>query len=136
VAVALLSLLGCGGKTPVTLQGKFVAPPATKVKLAETDQVEIRFVPEDGKGQAGAATFSAKDAAFTVPKVLPGKYKVVITVNPYSGSPKSEERKHDLKKAINERYSEKDSKLSVTIPDQPLQQSVTVDLTKDSVTPG
>jgi len=108
------------------LEGKLTLPAAPK--LAPTDTIEIRLVPEDPKGKAGTAQLTGKDSTFST-KVVAGKYKVVVTITPYAGEKGSEDRLARLKD-INNKYSEKESKLSVTIADQPAQQTMTLDLAK------
>ena len=135
VAICLLALSGCGGKKPVTVKGKLVLP--STMKLAETDIVQISFVPQEEKGLAGSAKPSLTDLSFVVKDtngkgVVPGKYKVTVKFDAYAGM-KDGQKRADAMKPINDSYGLLKSKLTyeVTLDEE---QNITVDLIKGTVT--
>lgn len=130
-AVALVLLSGCGGSSKgVTVSGKLVLP--AKVKVVETDSINVTFVPEDAAtGKSAAATVNAKDLTFTG-EVLPGKYKVGVTVTPYAGMKDAEARAKELTQQLGAFASNTTSlRYEVTSSSG---QTITVDLTKPAVT--
>jgi len=98
-SLALLLALGCGGDSkPVRVTGKLVLP--DKVKVAETDSINIVFAPEgEAKGTGGSATVNPKDLTFSG-EVPPGKYKVGVTITPYAGMKDTEARTKQLQQQI------------------------------------
>jgi len=125
--IVVLAVAGCGGSNPVAVTGKIV-PPAN-VKLVDTDSVTLDFVAEDPKGKSAAT--DAKDLAFTSKDIIPGKYQVVVQIQPYSGLPDSEKRARVFE-ALNNKFSRQHSKLAVEIS-KDAQQSIVIDLDKGSV---
>ena len=117
---------GCGGPAPVPVSGKIVLP--SKTKLAETDTIVVVFNPEDpSSGAAENANVSAKDLTFTA-KVLPGKYKVSVTVQPYAGTPDSQKRTKELASQFGG-FSANSTPLKVEVTND-ASQTITLDLEK------
>jgi hypothetical protein len=137
-ALCLLALAGCGTKG-YTVTGKLALP--QNVKLAPDDSVTILFVSEDPKekGSSSAATFSAADSSFVAkgPEgkgMSPGKYKLVVQINPYSGKPDSDQRAKQFS-GYNSAYDMANTKLNYEVT-KDSSQSITIDLTKGTVTKG
>jgi hypothetical protein len=134
--VVLLVSTGCGPSKGSPVTGKVVLPAA--FKLADEDQVEVSFLPDDPKVKRGATamakppglTFTANTSETT--GVLPGKYKIAVKVTPYMGSPGSQERKQKFDDAINKHYESYNTKLTYEVTAG--AQSITIDLTKGTVT--
>ena len=129
-SLALLLLLGCGSAKPVTVTGKLILP--GKVKVAESDSLSVVFVPEDSaKGKSGTATVNPQDLTFSG-QVLPGNYKVAVTVTPYAGMKDTDARTELLEKQMGA-FSSTSTSLRYEVTKE-ASQSITVDLTKPSVT--
>ena len=82
-------LSGCGG--PPAGSTVKVSVASTKVKLDDTDSLEIVFNPMD-KGTPATGSGSVKDLPLPVSRVgegaagvLPGKYSVTVRITPYAG---------------------------------------------------
>jgi len=129
VFLGLVFAAGCSGAKPVTVQGKIILPKT--VKLVETDNVEVRFIPEGAKAKAATAIMKTSDMTFTTPDILPGKYKVFVKITPYAGMPGNDKRARDLQ-PLNHENDEDASKLSVEVGSEPTQ-SITIDLAAKSV---
>jgi len=133
VGVVLLVSAGCGPGKGTPVSGK-VVPPAG-VKLADEDQIEINFVPDDPKVKRGAGgTAKPPGLTFTVamsegPGMLPGKYKVTVRITPYAGSPGFQERKQRLDDLLNKKFGEVGTTpLSFEVPASKDPVTVTIDL--------
>lgn len=129
-ALALVLLTGCGGgNKPVAVTGKLVVP--SKVKLSETDSIQVTFTPEDaGKASGGVGTVSPKDLTFTV-NVPPGTYKVAVTFQAYPGEKESEKRQKDFSQHVG-MFETGATALRYEVKNE-ANQSVTIDLTKSSI---
>jgi len=132
-ALSLNMLAGCGetGGKVVTVSGKVIFP--AQIKLEDTDSIELRFAPEsfDGPGKGAATSVSAKDLSFSATNVPSGKYKLVISVQPYAGTPGSNKRMLQLEpfNKANDLYQ---TKLTVEVGSQDVKDMV-IDLDKKSV---
>lgn len=136
-AFCLLLLAGCGGgKKSVEVKGKLVLPPT--LKLADTDLVKIALVPEELSSMASGAQVSNSDLTFSTREgkkqggTAPGKYKVTIQMGAYRGSAGSQERDVVFTK-FNKFYDATKTPLKVEIGEE-LEQSITIDLVKNTVT--
>jgi hypothetical protein len=134
-ALCLLGLGGCGGHKGGIVKGTLVLPP--NVKPGETDSLTVLFRPEEGTGESAPAPVNVADMSFsakgaTGKGVAPGKYKLIISLQPYMGSAEAEKRR-PLYDAINNKYDEKNTKLSYDVTNE-AQQSIVVDLAKGTVT--
>jgi hypothetical protein len=134
--VVLFLAAGCGPSKGAPVTGKVVLP--ANLKPADEDSVEVSFFPDDGKNKRGA-TAMAKPPGLTFTAnssetkgVLPGKYKIAVKVTPYMGSPGSQDRKLKFDDAINKAYDATSTKLTYEVA--PGAQSITIDLTKGTVT--
>lgn len=130
VLLGLVVLTGCG-ESRVALEGKVNFPPS--LKFADNDQFEVRFFSPESPTKGGAASGKAKDANFTVNNVPAGKYKVAVRVTPYPGEKGSESRAKLLEENLNKKYDAKSTPLTYDVTSD-AKQSVTIDLTKNSVT--
>jgi hypothetical protein len=136
--VALLASTGCGPSKGAPVTGKVVLP--AKVKLAEQDQIEVTFAPDDPKVKWGATgtatppglTFTLKTAEGT--GVQPGKYKVGIQVKPYPGSPDYGKRKQAFDDLFNKKYEVGTTTLTFQVPASKDAINLTIDLDKGTVT--
>ncbi len=134
VVLCLLVLPGCG-KSGATLKGTLVLP--SNLKLTDTDSVRVSFMPEDQKGQGYPATVSVADKSFVAQgpgkKGIPaGKYKVAVQLQPYMGSPDSEQRSAAFEQ-FNNAFNATNSRLTYEVTSESTQ-SITVDVPKGSVT--
>jgi hypothetical protein len=135
-ALCLLPLAGCGTKG-YTVTGKVVLP--ANVKMAADDSVTILFAPEDPKGTSAPAEFTPSDNTFVAkgPEgkgLPPGKYKVSVQITPYPGKPESAQRATQLS-GINSAYDLANTKMTYEVT-KDSSQSITIDLTKGTVTKG
>jgi len=141
LALGFLAVLGCGGGggKAVNLKGKVVMP--ANMKLLDTDEVQITFTPEGSAGKAATATAKAPSLTFeptgaTMKKgMAPGKYKVGVSVTPYMGAPESQGRAQFFEDTINKAYSPGSTNMTYEVTSD-LDQSITIDLTKGTVTKG
>lgn len=130
--LGLLFVTGCGGgpKT-VTVAGKLVLP--ANVKLADNDSVGISFLSDEKTEQNAHAVYTPSDSSFecknAVSKV---KYKVIVSIQPYMGSPDSEKRAASLD-AVNKKFGRDASSLTYETT-QDAQQKITIDLNAGTVT--
>jgi predicted small lipoprotein YifL len=134
LALCLLVLPGCG-KSGAVIKGTLILPP--NVKLNDTDSVTISFVPEDMKGQAYPAAFSISENSFVAEgprkKGIPaGKYKIVLELHPYRGSPDSASRASFFDQ-FNQYYNAGSTKLTYEVTSDSTQ-SITIDLVQGTVT--
>lgn len=134
LVLCLLVFAGCGGsKKGPTIKGTVVLPP--NVKLAENDSATITFA-GSGEGTKQFATpINVADLTFqasgpTGKGVIPGEYKIAVRLQPYAGGKSQHKPACD---AINDKYSSGNSNLSYKVTEDP-EQSITVDLTKGTVT--
>ncbi|MFO0925670.1 MAG: hypothetical protein U0736_01360 [Gemmataceae bacterium] len=137
-AVFLITLVGCGAgsKKTVKLKGKVVLP--ANAHLETNDTIYLNFIPQGGEKMAAATadvkvpelTFAVNSAAMT--GVIPGQYKIAVQIQPYPGT------ERDPKKAgipaLNQALTAETTKLTYEIPATPAEQSMTIDLTKGTVT--
>lgn len=133
--LCLLVSAGCGGssKKGSVLKGTVVLPP--NVKLQESDSATVNFVPAAGGGQQFASAIKPTDLTFEAsgPEgkgIAPGNYKITIRLQPYTPGESPQKRICD---AINSKYDSGNSNLSYTVTED-LQQAITIDLTKGTVT--
>jgi hypothetical protein len=142
-AFCLLFLAGCGKKT-VEVKGKLILPAGMKLmdadpaKKLEADIVKVALVPEDSAGTASGGQVSNADMTFSTREgkkqagTVPGKYKVTVKFSAYMGGADSQKRQEVFKK-FNKFYDATKTPLKVEIGDE-LEQSITVDLVKNTVT--
>jgi hypothetical protein len=123
-------LTGCGGAKPVKLEVKVEFP--SSIKVDEKDSIQVRFVGQgDAQGKSGAGLASPSTMSFTSNELLPGKYKVVVNLSPYPGTPGADKRSRALE-PFNDSFSDQKTPLSVDIGPEP-EQKITIDLAKKSV---
>lgn len=126
------SINGCSGESSVTVNGKINLP--KKIVLKETDSVQVTLAPE-AKATGGAATDAdVKTLSFKLDNSLaPGRYKVAVRIEPYSGEPGNEGRARQFEFLINSKYGLQNTPLSIEIDSEP-EQSIVIDLEKGNVT--
>ena len=91
VSLCLLGVVGCGGGRP-TVKGTLTLPPT--VQLKDNDSVQVMFIPADPNAKevgAGIATYDPANKTFVAKAadgkgLVPGKYKVSVSITPYPGS--------------------------------------------------
>jgi hypothetical protein len=133
-AVFVLALgSGCSEKSS-TISGKLVLP--SGVKLEQQDSVTVGFLPDPAaEGKTGAtAAVNIADSTFTAKDLKPGKYKLTVNITPYPGDPNTAKRAKAVE-SLNEKHNAGSTKLRYDVTNES-QQSITVDLTKDSVSKG
>lgn len=123
----VLLLAGCGGVKTVPVTGKLVFPP--KTKIADTDSIALTFIAEEG-GHNTSASVSAKDSTFTA-NVLPGKYKIAVSVKAYAGMKDSESRTKEFDRQFGAHGIGATSLRTDITGDS--NQSITIDLQKGSI---
>ncbi|MBP3954605.1 hypothetical protein J8F10_04815 [Gemmata sp. G18] len=132
LSLALMLLAGCGSPAPVAVSGKITMPP--KTKLVDTDIVTLVFEPEDKEsGKSENATASLKDLSFTA-KLVPGKYKIGVTVQVYpgqGGQKESADRSREFQQQFGG-FSINSTPLRLEVT-KDSGQTITVDLDKKSV---
>ncbi len=142
LTVAALALFvfsaGCGGPGKGTpLSGKVVLP--KDLKLQKEDSVSITFVPDGGDTtRAATAKLNAEDMTFTANTsettgVLPGKYKITVSITPYPGTSGSETRVRQFNDGINKQFNDAQTKLSYEVTAGG-PNTITIDLAKGTVT--
>ena len=134
--LAAVALVGCGGSKGQTLQVT-VVPPST-MKLEDTDEIAVAFVPADGSGQSAAGGGNFKSQPFAVTRtapgttgVVPGKYKITVKITAYAGMGKADraQKLEDFSKA----YNADASKLVYEVTADP-NQSIAINLENSTVT--
>lgn len=130
VSICLLSLGGCGGQKPIKLSGKLKLPP--NVNLVETDSVQITFSKEGGDKGGTVATVNVKDMSFEMKDIVPGKYKIGVSITPYAGEKGSEKRASAFD-ALNKAFAPTATSLSFEVA-QDSAQSIVIDMAAGSVT--
>jgi hypothetical protein len=129
--VCLVGSVGCGGKKGSTVNGKIVLPP--HVSMDKNDTGDVRLVPEvrDKTGKiGGSGNFNGSDLTFSLKDVVPGKYKVGVTLTAYPGSSKEKEAAF---KKVNEQFNvEGASKMTYEVTADS-EQSITIDLAAGTV---
>jgi len=140
VAAFLIFVLstGCGGPGKGTpLSGKLVLP--KDMKLQKDDSVNITFVPDGGDvTRAATCKFNADDLSFVADTsettgVLPGKYKITVSIIPYQGTLGSEARVRQINDGINKQFDETMTKLSYEVTAGGAK-TITIDLAKSTIT--
>lgn len=144
VASIAFVFLGCGGSKGSSIQftGTIILP--DKLKLIETDDVKLKFLPEDESGGVPAtAKVSSGDLTFTLKGQdlkggpLPGKYKVVVQITPYvkteAGDDSEKRLRDELLKKLNKNYGARDTTMKYEITSDPTQ-SVSIDLRRGVIT--
>jgi len=141
--VALFASLGCGPGKGTPVSGKVVLP--RSMAFEKDDQVEVTFIPTDGKVKRGATisipapgkssevTFTGANTSETT-GVLPGTYKIAVKVTPYMGAPGSQDRGRIFADSVNKKYDPDVSKLTIDIPASTETQNLTIDLGAGTVT--
>lgn len=129
VSIGLLSLGGCGGQKPIKLAGQLKLPPNTS--LVETDSVQISFSREDAAKGGTVATVNVKDMSFEIKDIVPGKYKIGVSITPYAGEKGSEKRAPAFE-ALNKTFAPTASLLSLEVTADSVQ-SIVVDMAAGSV---
>lgn len=130
-ALALL-LGGCGPSAARTVEvkGNLVLPP--NLKLAETDTIAITFLADgDAKAQGGNASMTGKDRSFTA-QVPTGKYKIAVEIQAYAGEKGADDRNRQYSQAVG-KFNSGATSLLYEVTDAE-QQSITIDLAKETVT--
>lgn len=130
-SVAIL-LVGCDSSTPGVSVKVSVA--SQKVKLEDTDNIEVVFTPE-GKGEPAGAAGSFKTQPLTAtrgtaPGVVPGKYKLTVKVTPYAGMAPQRDQ---VMAEFNKRFDATNSKLNYEVTADK-EQAVSIDLDANTVT--
>ncbi len=137
--VFLLFLAGCSsGPKTVKLTGTVVLPPG--LTLGKDDGGQITFVPETEGLPAAAAVFKADNLSFTPNTaekngIVPGKYKIAVSIEIYPGTKGSEQRRQWLDAQYNKNFDQNNTKLTYEVTNEP-EQSITIDLGKGTVTKG
>jgi hypothetical protein len=133
-ALSINMVVGCGENTGkvFTVSGKVILP--SQIKLEDQDSIELRFAAEssDGPGKGAATSVSAKDLSFSATNVPPGKYKIVLSVQPYAGTPGSNKRMLQLE-PFNKSNNMYQTKLTTEIGSKDVKDMV-IDFDKKSVT--
>jgi hypothetical protein len=131
-------LSGCGGGSDGSVVK--VSVTSSKVKLEDTDAVEVIFIPQ-GTPPAGAPTNatvngSIKDQPIPagrgeIPGVLPGKYNLTVRITPYAGqaAPERVNAINELNKALEAGNS---TRTYEVVAGQ--EQTITIDLDSNTVT--
>jgi len=132
LVLATLTILGCGG--PPAASKVKVTVASSKVKIEDTDSINIGFIP-DGSGAAAAAIGSFKDQPLTANGsnsigVMPGKYKLSVTIRPYQGM--APERVQAMK-AFSAQFDVATTPLTCEITADP-EQAIAIDLDAKTVT--
>jgi hypothetical protein len=130
----MFGLSGCGKKKPVIVKGTVVLP--DRLKVEKDDQVSLAFTPQDKSLQASGTTISNDDNTFEAKGLdkkglVPGKYTITVSfvVPPGASGGQARDRVY---KDLNKRYDPANSPLSFDVT--PETTSITIDLTKDTVT--
>jgi len=131
-----VALAGCGGAAKGNNVKATVVPPST-MKLEDTDEIAIAFVPTDGSASAaGSGNFKSQPIAITrtapgTTGVVPGKYKITVKITPYAGMGKSDrtQKLEDFSKA----YNAEATKLTYEVTGEP-EQSISINLENSTVT--
>ena len=131
VCGGLFALTGCNPAKPVTVKGTVTFPPS--IKVLDTDNVEVRFIPSDPKAPAAIVSYNPKDGSFTT-EVFPGKYKVAVKLAPYPGTPDADKRIRALEN-FTKSFDESATPLQVEVGSE-LEQSIKIDMVAKSVTKG
>jgi len=127
--LALGLLAGCGKSKPTQpITGKLILP--QKMKLTETDAVDLTFQPEDIQATGGTATVNIKDMTFSTAAAV-GKYRVVIEVKPYPGQKDSEKRAREFE-SFNGAHNGRSSPIYYEVTEG--AQTITIDAASDKVT--
>lgn len=108
--------------------------------VEKADELTVALLPTtlDAKTTAGDAKIDSTSLTFTLKGIEgkgipPGSYKVVVTCQPYMGTPGVENRKKLMDKAFDP-FSATKSQLTVDIGKEPETQTITIDLANKSVT--
>jgi len=123
--------LGCGSSVKtIEVKGKIVLP--SSVKLTETDDVRVDFLPEAAAtaNSGGTASATGPDLNFTI-KAPPGKYKVSVNVKGYPGEKNSEKREREINNVIGTFQSGSSSLRYEVTADE--NQTITIDLAKGAI---
>jgi hypothetical protein len=128
VLFLILLVGGCGTKKQVTLTGKLILPP--NIKLAEKEMVQITFTPVDEGEKPVGAQFTNSDMSFICKNIVPGKYKVSVSLGFYKGMPDMEKREYEFKQ-FNKSHTEKMNLTFDVISDA--EQKITIDLANGKV---
>jgi hypothetical protein len=130
-SLPLLLVTGCsGGKAKTPLSGKLVLP--NNAQLAESDTVQMVFVPEEKTEPSALAVVSNADLSFKTTQTAPGKYKIAVKIEPYPGDQKSGARAKQFE-ALNAKYDQAKTPLKYEVTSAS-GQTLTVDLNAGSVT--
>lgn len=124
---------GCGG-APAGSTVK-VTVTSSKIKLDDTDSLEVIFTPE-GTGTPATAIGNAKDQPLTAARgemsgVLPGKYQLGVRVTPYAGMAPPD-RVQSIERLNEVLAGSAASRTYEVTADK--EQSITIDLDSNTVT--
>jgi hypothetical protein len=130
----LFALAGCAGKKGVTVKGKVILPPG--VNLGNKGSLLVDFMPQDSGGTTAIGPCSLPDGSFEakMPKgkgVLPGKYKIVVRMDPSPGV-QDAQAQADKVKPFNQKFDKTNTKLTYEVTADPTQ-SITIDLNTETV---
>jgi hypothetical protein len=135
--LCLLGLIGCGGLPKGELVEVSVIFAKNSGPLPE-DQIDVTFVPEDPAARRGGGVLSA-DGKTTIKGtdkntgLLPGKYAIMIHVNPMM--PKRDSVRLKELEAFNKKYAESATPLHCELTGDP-GQSIVIDLVNNKVKKG
>ena len=132
--LCLVGLVGCGAKKGVELKGSVVLP---KGVTLGNGSVSVTLIPEDKSGSEAIAKMTEKEPNLVFRRsdaqgVLPGKYKVVVRLNGYPGSPEAAKAASSYK-MYNKLYDQEKTKLTCEVTGE-TTQSITIDLNAGKVT--
>jgi hypothetical protein len=133
LGLVAVPLVGCGGAAAGNAVEVTVS--STKMKLEDTDSIEVVFTPE-GQADPATATGSAKDQPLKAgrsdaPGVVPGKYKLIVRITPYAGM--APQQRVEAIKEFNKQFEATTSKLSYEVTAD-ANQSIVIDLDANTVT--
>ena len=135
VALAVMTLVGCGGGKRTKVKGTLVLPAG--VTVGPQDSLTITLIPTSAEksGPPPSGGVDPKALTFVVDGadhkgIAPGKYKVYVSCTPYPGD-NLKERKEKLDKAFAPFLGDK-STLEVDLSDGS-DHTITVDLEKKTV---
>jgi len=132
IGLTTLTIIGCGG--PPAASAVKVTVVSSKVKLEDTDSINVSFEP-DGSGATAAASGSAKDQPLMAKGsnstgVMPGKYKLAVKISPYQGQ--APERVRAMGE-FSQQFAVATTPLKCEITAEP-EQAITIDLDAKTVT--
>lgn len=130
----LVASLLCGCDSAPTGSAVKVTVASQKLKLEETDSVEVIFTPQ-GTGTPATANGSVKDQPLAAgrgetPGVLPGKYTLSVRITPYAGMA-TPQRVDAITESLKQ-FEPNKSTLTYEVTSEK-EQAITVDLDANAV---